>query len=976
MTHKFGKQSLRALVVTNTLALLLSGPVASIGPAMAQQSPYQRPLVTQAPQPGAPSAAIPGDLAGYEQPWPREIVADGLRMMVYQPQVEAWDGDRLDLKAAVGIGVDSPNAYDRHFGAIWITARTEVDKDRRVVLLADVKVTRANFPTAPQYAPTVDQALDGQAGMVARVISLDQLQASLAIARQQMGREQAIDVGNDPPVILFSMNQAVLVTMDGDPVLRPVAPNLERVVNTNVLLLKESASGRFFLRVAGYWATAPGLQGPWSIAYQAQPVFDQIKQQASHQGGVDLLDDDDKPGPYGVLPDIFVSGVPAELLQTDGEPQYAPIQGTRLLYVQNTASDIFFDTADREFYVLVSGRWFHARGVNGPWAYVDSAQLPQDFRRIPEQHVKGAVLVSIAGTPQAEEAMIANSIPQTATIDREQATFDPYYDGNPQFAPVEGTPMRYAINAPVPIIMVDPTTFYAVENGVWFTAPSSNGPWIVAPSVPLVIYTIPPASPIYYATYVRVYSATPRYVYVGYTPGYYGTYVSRRGTVVYGSGYRYQPWVGQTYYARPATYGVGAGFAAGTFTGFALGLATAAIVGTPFWGPHWDGGRDGRDGRFATAPRSGSGTSRTNVTINTYTSNVYNNWGDRTVVRQANVQPVTAPTSLRERRQQIDRLRSDSQVSRERAAQTRQAPTASGVVPGTATATRNDVFVGPDGNPYRQGARGPERLDDRRNREAFDPNRRGAQQDRRTARPVPAAAPAVIAPATPAPVAAPTPRRDDNQRRATDNQRRLQEEQSKRRAAQPAPATQPVAPVATPAVKPAMTPAPSAAPTPRNDDSQRRAAAEKARQDQAAKAATERQRAEQARAAKATSDAQQDRARRGAEEKVRQDQVNRAAADRRRAEQGGAARAQAEQKRQQEDAAKKQAEQQRFQQQAKPPPAPQPQSERRQPQRPQPAQAKPQPAASPQPQAQPQDDKGRQQGGGKGHDKKSDDPTP
>lgn len=784
MMQKFSKRSLRALVVTNTLALLLSGPLASIGPAMAQTSPYPPapPAYTPAPvpgrpapaaaQPGAPTAGMPSDLAGLEQPWPRQVSAEGLNLMVYQPQVESWNGNVLNLKAAVGINVDAPNAYDRHFGAVWITARTDVDKDRGAVWLADVQVTRANFPTAPQYAAQVDRALDGQGGIVARVIALDQLQASLAIAEQQRGQAQAIDVANEPPRILITMKPAVLVNLDGEPVLRQVAPNLERVVNTNVLLLKEASSGRYFLRVAGYWATAPGLEGPWIIAYQSQPTFDRIKQQALDEGGVDLLDDDDRPGPYGVLPDIYISGVPAELLQTDGEPQYAPIDGTRLLYVQNSVSDIFIDTGDRSFYVLVSGRWFRAPGLDGPWAYVDSTQLPQDFRRIPEQHPKGTVLVSIAGTPQAEEAVIANSIPQTATIDRQAATFTPSYDGPPQFAPVEGTPLQYAVNAPVPIVRVDPNTFYAVEDGVWFTAPSPMGPWIVAPVVPAVIYTIPPASPIYYATYVRVYSATPRYVYVGYTPGYYGTYVSRRGTVVYGSGYRYKPWVGRSYYARPATYGVGAGFAAGTFTGFALGLATAAIVSNQYWGPHWDGTRGDRDRGRRDFGNSGGGrqpsqVTQTNVTVNNITRNVYNNWDSRTVVRRSGVQPAaaTVPADIRERQRQIEQLRADSQRSRERAAQARQAQ------PGAAAAaSRNDVFVGQDGNPYRQGARGPERLDGRPNRDDFDPSRRGARQSR---------------PATPAPAAIQAPAAPGNadaQRRAAE-QRRLQEDEANRRRA-------------------------------------------------------------------------------------------------------------------------------------------------------------------------------------------------
>ena len=137
------------------------------------------------------------------------------------------------------------------------------------------------------------------------------------------------------------------------------------------------------------------------------------------------------------------------------------------------------------------------------------------------------------------------SIPQTATIPLENGPkFTPNFDGVPQFAPVPGTSLTYVTNSSVPIIQATPTSLYAVEAGSWFTAAQMTGPWSVATSVPTEIYTIPPSSPIYYVTYVRIYEAAPKYVYVGYTPGYLGTVVSPYGTVVYGTGYVYSPWIG------------------------------------------------------------------------------------------------------------------------------------------------------------------------------------------------------------------------------------------------------------------------------------------------------------------------------------------------------------------------------------------------------------------------------------------------
>jgi len=136
--------------------------------------------------------------------------------------------------------------------------------------------------------------------------------------------------------------------------------------------------------------------------------------------------------------------------------------------------------------------------------------------------VAGVVLAAVAGTPQAQEAVIANSIPQTATVPRVNGpVFTPVFDGAPQLRPIEGTPLEYVINSPTPIIQVNSYTYYALRAGVWYWAAALNQPWTVAAYVAPVIYTIPPTSPLHYVTYVQVYGSTAQVVYVGYTPGYY-----------------------------------------------------------------------------------------------------------------------------------------------------------------------------------------------------------------------------------------------------------------------------------------------------------------------------------------------------------------------------------------------------------------------------------------------------------------------
>jgi hypothetical protein len=154
--------------------------------------------------------------------------------------------------------------------------------------------------------------------------------------------------------------------------------------------------------------------------------------------------------------------------------------------------------------------------------------------------------------------------------------------------------MAYAKNTSAAVIKVSDNNYYSAVGGVWFKAPTPQGPWRVADQVPAVIYTIPPGSPLYYVTYVKVYSSTPDVVYVGYTPGYYGTVVSASTTtVVYGTGWYYPPYLSPTvWYGWPYTYGVGAGFAWSTATGWSFGFGYGYGYGYPFypfyypwWGP-------------------------------------------------------------------------------------------------------------------------------------------------------------------------------------------------------------------------------------------------------------------------------------------------------------------------------------------------------------------------------------------------------
>jgi hypothetical protein len=560
-----------------------------------------------------PSTKLPAD------PWPRVVDLSNAQVLVYQPQVNKWADNRIDFRAALAI--KPAGAKDESFGVVFVTARTQVDKVARTVVFEDMKFTKTDFPALPDHGAQYTRELQTEFAKSVRSIALDRLQSSLALAGI---KPPIVTVNNSPPQVIVSYSPAILVPIDGAPVLKPI-PNharFQRVINTRALIIQGGFTDAYYMHVYDGWLASQSLTGPWSQAFSLPVGMREAAADVSKSGAVDMLDGGPKANPKPSLangvPTIYTSQTPTELLVFKGQPDFVPITGTQLLWASNTTSDVLIDTTNSNYYVLLSGRWFRSTGLSGPWTFVASDTLPPDFARIPPQSLAGAVLPTVAGTPQAQEAVIENSIPQTATVPLKNGPkFTPSFDGPPQYVPVQGTSLTYVNNSSVPVIQVAPNAYYAVTAGVWFTAAQITGPWRIATSVPTVIYTIPPTSPIYYVTYVRIYEATPTVVYVGYTPGYLGTVVAPGGVVVYGTGYPYSPWIGSVWYPPPYTYGVAAApiynpYVGFTF-GFAMGLATAAWM-EPYWGgayyhpAYWGG-----------YPCCGSAS-----------ANVYGHWGNAT----------------------------------------------------------------------------------------------------------------------------------------------------------------------------------------------------------------------------------------------------------------------------------------------------------------------------------------------------------
>ena len=157
--------------------------------------------------------------------------------------------------------------------------------------------------------------------------------------------------------------------------------DLLRVINTRVLLLLDRSADRYYLWLMNRWLAAPKLDGPWAALGNPPASLQKAKEVTVQSNQVEkpLLQG-------GAVPTVYVSTVPAELIVLKGRPALAPIAETTILEVTNTDADLFLYTPQQEYYALLSGRWFRAGSLQGPWEFVASGDLPRDFtvtRRYP-----------------------------------------------------------------------------------------------------------------------------------------------------------------------------------------------------------------------------------------------------------------------------------------------------------------------------------------------------------------------------------------------------------------------------------------------------------------------------------------------------------------------------------------------------------------------------------------------------------------
>lgn len=489
--------------------------------------------------------------------WPRQRTNEQGRLIYYQPQVDDWK-DYKELKFRMAFTL-APKGEKQVVGIMVLQAQTDVNVDDHSVLLSNFKFTEVTLPSvAAEKKEAVGQLVRSflPPGHTV-VMSLDRL---VATVEKSQAAPVAVNVQNDPPIVFVSTTPAVLLQVDGEPVRWDIAgTKLGFVVNSNFpLFFEKEAAREHYLYAGEQWLKAGSLEGPWVSAPKLPPDMYKVATDPKWK-------EMEKPilslSPKGKPPTVFFTSKPAEVILFKGEPSYASIPGTQLSHATNTDADLFVYKTTHEFYYLVAGRWFRAADLKGPWTYV-AADLPADFANIPADNPAARVLVSVPGTDAAKDAVLLAQVPTTAVVDpkaAEQAKVT--YSGKPEFKAIPGTSLAYATNTPDKVIKAG-DAYYLCLQGVWFTCPYPDGPWLTAKTVPKEIYSIPPDSPVYNVTYVTQGTTDEGTIEASYTAGYVGTYIVG-DTVATGTGYYYSPYYYYPidgypiYYPYACTYGVG-----------------------------------------------------------------------------------------------------------------------------------------------------------------------------------------------------------------------------------------------------------------------------------------------------------------------------------------------------------------------------------------------------------------------------------
>jgi len=189
------------------------------------------------------------------------------------------------------------------------------------------------------------------------------------------------------PQVFVSTTPSELILLQGAPnYLAITGTTLLWVSNTESDVFRQGKTGPIFFLISGRWFSAPEFSGPWTFATPTLPE-DFKKIPLSHARSRVLAS---VPGTDQAAEAVLLAQIPetarvskkeikAPEVQYQGDPQFQPIDQTKVARATNTDKDII--KVGDLYYMCVDGVWFMGRSPNGPWEVTGS--VPGEIYEIP-----------------------------------------------------------------------------------------------------------------------------------------------------------------------------------------------------------------------------------------------------------------------------------------------------------------------------------------------------------------------------------------------------------------------------------------------------------------------------------------------------------------------------------------------------------------------------------------------------------------
>jgi len=162
-----------------------------------------------------------------ENTWPRTVPLNQGTVTIYSPQVDELKDNTIKFRTALAYRATAGS--DPVFGAGWFESPVTTDSDKRSVHPAQLTLTQTRFPEGTDDIQSelamvlALQSPDWNLGF-----SLDEVDSALKTAEAETK-----SVNTTPPRIFYRDHPALLITIDGEPVLREIEnSSLKAVINT------------------------------------------------------------------------------------------------------------------------------------------------------------------------------------------------------------------------------------------------------------------------------------------------------------------------------------------------------------------------------------------------------------------------------------------------------------------------------------------------------------------------------------------------------------------------------------------------------------------------------------------------------------------------------------------------------------------------------------------------------------------------